>query len=474
MRTKIACLLLATVAAVGVSAQKAKMVQKADASAAVVLPMQKQERPVVAKEAAPAPKPAEMTEECQENISLFGESAKQKNYADALAPWAKAFADCKGAHRAIYTYGVRIVDWQISQEKDAAKREQLIDKLMSVYDEQMLYFGNDPKQPRAYLMGMKALNLLKYRPAETQTAYEWLGECVHNLKGNSQPAFLQQFVTTSFDLYKADNTRAERFIADYLFANDLLEANAANKDLKNAASHAQVDAAMDQLFVRSGVADCEQMDKIYAEQVEHHKADYDFLALTLRLYRQVNCRESDVYFAAAEYAHNIKPTPESAAGCAAMSYKKGDYSRAIDYYNEAAQLNLVENDAESAADCYLKAAHIYSANLNNSVRAREYARKSLEVNPNQGTPYLFIGLLYANAKGIYDTPSLNKTVYWVAVDKFVKAKQMDAELTEKANELIRTYSQYFPTKEEIFFEPDLEDGKPFTVGGWIGETTICR
>lgn len=117
---------------------------------------------------------------------------------------------------------------------------------------------------------------------------------------------------------------------------------------------------------------------------------------------------------------------------------------------------------------------MYNANLNNPIRSREYARKSLEVYPEQGTPYLLIGILYANAKGIYDSAALNKTVFWVAVDKFVKAKQMDPTLTEKANELIRTYSNYFPTKEEVFFEPDLEPGKAFTVGGWIGETTTCR
>ncbi len=441
MKTKIACLVLAAAASVSAFAQ--------------------------------APQAA-TTEECQMNISLFGESAKQKNYADALAPWEKAFAECKGAHRAIYTYGVRIVDWQIGQEKDAAKREQLIDKLMSVYDEQILYFGNDPKQPRAYLLGMKALNLLKYRPAEKKTAYEWLSECVHTMNNNAQPAFLQQFVTTSFDLYKTDNTLSEQFISDYLFANNILEMNAANKALKNAETHAQVDAAMDQLFVRSGVADCEKMDQIYAQQVEERKLDYDFLEMATNLYNQVNCSESEVYFAAAKYAHDIKPTPESAAGCAVMSYKKGEYSNAIAYYNEAAQLSIAAGDSAGAANSYLKAAHIYSSNLNNMVQAREYARKAIEINPTDGTPYLFIGLLYANTRGLYDTASLNKTVYWVAVDKFIKAKQVDASLTDKANELIRTYSHYFPSTEEVFFEPDLEDGKPFTVGGWIGETTICR
>ena len=32
----------------------------------------------------------------------------------------------------------------------------------------------------------------------------------------------------------------------------------------------------------------------------------------------------------------------------------------------------------------------------------------------------------------------------------------------------------FPTREEIFDLPELQDGASFTVGGWIQETTTCR
>lgn len=413
---------------------------------------------------------AQMSEECAANISLFAESAKQKNYADALSPWEEAYANCKGSHRSIYTYGVQIVNWQISQAK-GEQREQLIDKLFAVYDEQIQYFGNDKKQPKALLLGWKAYYLQTYRPSEVAKRYEWIKECVTSQKHASKAEFLQLFVQTSCEMYKADNSLANQFIDDYLFANEMLEANGANAALKNAATYAQIDQQMDGLFATSGVADCEQMDKIYASQVEASKDNYDFLKSTIELYKSVNCKESNVYFAASENAHRIKPTAESAAGCAAMSYKKGEFARAVEYFNEAASLT---DDNEDKADYFNAIAQVYNANLNNPIRSREYARKSLEVYPEQGTPYLLIGILYANAKGIYDSAALNKTVFWVAVDKFVKAKQMDPTLTEKANELIRTYSNYFPTKEEVFFEPDLEPGKAFTVGGWIGETTTCR
>lgn len=87
---------------------------------------------------------------------------------------------------------------------------------------------------------------------------------------------------------------------------------------------------------------------------------------------------------------------------------------------------------------------------------------------------MIIGLAYAGAKGIYDDSVLSKTVYWAAVDKLVRAKQVDPSLAEDVDKLIATYSRHFPSKEDIFFKPELQDGKSFYVGGWIGETTICR
>jgi len=69
---------------------------------------------------------------------------------------------------------------------------------------------------------------------------------------------------------------------------------------------------------------------------------------------------------------------------------------------------------------------------------------------------------------------LNKTVYWAAVDKFVKAKQVDPSVEATANEYIASYKKYFPTKEEQFDLPNEFSGSTFTVGGWINETTAIR
>ena len=156
-----------------------------------------------------------------------------------------------------------------------------------------------------------------------------------------------------------------------------------------------------------------------------------------------------------------------------MSYKKNEFPKAIAYWDEATKL---ATDKMLQADYQFKIAQVYYNELKNFSRAREHARNSLEFNPNNGTPWILIGIMYASTRGISDNPVLSKAVYWAAVDKFVRAKQVDQSQKniEDADRLIRTYSQHFPSKEEIFFQPELQAGQSYFVGGWIGESTIVR
>jgi hypothetical protein len=63
--------------------------------------------------------------------------------------------------------------------------------------------------------------------------------------------------------------------------------------------------------------------------------------------------------------------------------------------------------------------------------------------------------------------------YWAAVDKFIKAKNVDPTVADEANTSISLYSAYFPTRERLFFN-DVKEGSSYTVGCWIGETTTVR
>ena len=51
-----------------------------------------------------------------------------------------------------------------------------------------------------------------------------------------------------------------------------------------------------------------------------------------------------------------------------------------------------------------------------------------------------------------------------------KRNRLDPSVAEEANTLISSYRAHLPSTEEVFMHPDLEKGKAFKIGGWIGET----
>ncbi len=414
-----------------------------------------------------------ITEDCLVNISLFNESAKNKQFADAFNPWFAAYRDCPNANRAIYSRGRNILQWKLGQAKDEATYKSTFDLLMGMYDSRIKYFGNDQRYPTDWILGVKALDYITFSKGDSlkNSAYGWLEQSIKGLGENSELEVLRQFVVISTFKFKNDKNHTEKYIADYLKSNDILEQKGKNPDTIKANLSLQMKQSLDFLFAQSGAADCKTLDGIYEEKIKSNLANLDYLNNVVSFYKRIRCTESEVYFSASVAVHKIQPTSESANGCAEMSYKKKEFSKAIAYYDEATKLSTNNNDK---ADFQYKIAQIYYSELDNYQKAREFARNSLDYNSKNGSPHILIGIMYANSRGIYDDPILSKTIYWAAVDKFVKAKQVDPSSAADADKLIRTYSKFFPSKDDIFFQPDLQAGKSFFVGGWIGESTICR
>jgi hypothetical protein len=65
-----------------------------------------------------------------------------------------------------------------------------------------------------------------------------------------------------------------------------------------------------------------------------------------------------------------------------------------------------------------------------------------------------------------------KTVYWVAVDAFRMASK-DGDVADKARRNINTYSKYFPSTEECFFN-NVNKEDTYKVLCWINQSTKVR
>ena len=341
---------------------------------------------------------------------------------------------------------------------------------MQLHDDRIKYF-DEAKYPDEYVLGVKAMDYLTYFQEDELAlpAYGWMKESVTALGAKAQITVLRKFVELSYNIYKSNTEQyGDQFLADYQLASAALEQIAAAGG-KNAEHATSQKAYVDRLYAASGAADCGQMDQMYASVVNESASDLEKLGSIMKLYRRLGCTESDVYFAAAEHAHKLQPTSESAAGCAQMCLKKNDLNGALEYYKQALSMATVDEDK---ADYLYRMATIY-VSLNNLQQGASYAYQALDLAPEDGRCYLVIGICYAGAK-IYDDPILARSVFWIACDMFQKAKQVDSSCATDANKLIATYRQYFPTKEDVFFHKELNDGAAFRVGGWINKSTICR
>jgi len=426
-----------------------------------------------------------ITEECVMNVSLFHEATKNKMFADAYNPWWEVYTTCPNANKSIYTDGAKIVEALFQATSDAAEKERLAKLAVEMQDKRIRFFGNDPKYPKAYILGEKGLAYVDfYGDAKLAEARECLRQSVDGMGANSKIMVLVKLADVSYALYKQDPDKyAEQFISDYEIASNTLGDQAAAPNNKNAEIAGKQKDYVDNIFAISGAADCAKLDELYWDDVRDNVNNLDMLQKIAKLYKRVRCTESDVYFAACEAAHKLQPTDESAAGCASMSAKKGDYAQAVAYYDQAIKLAMVEDELEDVADYQYNAAFYCYNNLKKFAEARKYAQASiatlsgLGISKGQGRCYIIIGMCYASTQ-LYPNDAkgriLNKTVYWAAVDKFVKAKQIDSSVEAQASEFINSYSRFYPTKEERFDLPGEFSGSTYYVGGWIGETTAIR
>jgi tetratricopeptide (TPR) repeat protein len=182
------------------------------------------------------------------------------------------------------------------------------------------------------------------------------------------------------------------------------------------------------------------------------------------------CKESDVYFAASLYSHKLNPTAETAAGCAYQAIKQENYKAAVDFFTEATALQ--EDPAQKYDYAYHKA--VVLQKMGRYAEARSAAYEAIGYNNAEGEPYIIIAMMYADSNPFGDDKILAKTVFWAAVDKLEKAKSVDPDCTAEAQKLINLYRQHYPSKEDVFFKPELKPGTIFHIGGWMNEDVRCR
>jgi len=404
--------------------------------------------------------------QCVQNLSLYIEFFKQKNYQDAVAPWKWLMANCPKSSKKMYVNGVKLMKYVIKNEKDAARREKLIDTLMMVYDQRIKSWGQE-----GFVLGKKGAVMLKYRKNKPDEAFETLKRSVELQGSKSEAGALVAYFQASVEMLKKETIEKEKVIEIFGKASEIIDHNlSAITNEKKKGYYLIAKENVEILF--EPIASCKDLIKMYGARFKDNAENALWLTKATQMLDKKDCTDDPLFIELAETLHNLEPSAVSAYNIGKMLMQKGQYSKASTLLKQAVDL---EEDNHKKADYYLVLAGLYARNLKQYSQGRSFAQKAIAARPRWGKPYIMIGDMYSStAKECGENDNFRKNaVYWAAVDKYIKAKNVDNSITADANKKIATFSKYFPNTGDAHFR-SVHDGDSYTVECWINETTTVR
>ena len=415
-----------------------------------------------AEEVIVASKFGEDSIQCVRNRSIYREFVKQKNYDDAIQPWSWAYTNCPQSSKNIFVDGAKIFKYRIKKAKsDKTLKIALADSLIALYDARIQFFGQE-----GYVLGLKGADLLRYFPERLDEAFNCLKTSVETKENKSKATALFSYFKASVAKFENKSISKIEMIEVYAVVADYVDYNL-RIDSKSNKYYVQASEKIENLF--APFATCEDLVAMFENKYSETPDD---LILLKRIVKnlQEDCKDASLYYSAVSKLHVAEPSAFSAYNMGGLSVKNKKYSDAIKFYKQAIEISSSESDKSKY---YLGLANAYFK-AGKPSEARKNAYISLEKNPEWGKPLILIGDLYvASATDCSSNAFEAGMVYSAAIDKFIRAKNVDSSVSEIANKKIITYTKYLPTTEDAFFS-DSKDGDSFRVGCWINEATKVR
>ncbi len=413
-------------------------------------------------------------EECKIYLSYYEEYYKQKNYDDAFPNWRKAYSICPPtASENMLIRGGTLLSREIGKTKDAARRNALIDSLLTLQDVRAETYPKNAVKT----LNNKAKYIAQYKLSDNQAVYDQMTKIIEaNGVYTNFTSYIPYFLS-AVELHKAGSKNVEEVIDVYEKSAENLDkaASLSDEDLKlyglEKADIAKAREGLDLSYIDSKVASCDNLLALFTPRYE---ANPDDMALNAKIVGMLNtvegCQNNSLYIKAATALYNNEPSARTAYSLYLLNKARGEKDLALKFIEEAASFSgLAPADA---AKYSIEAAGALN-NAGNNGKAADYARKAAELDPAyQGQAYYMIGNMWASSNcGGNEVTSRAK--YWVAVDFMQKAKSADPSLAEQCNAAIGRYSSAFPNKADAFMY-DIVDGQSYTANcsGMYATTTV--
>ena len=406
--------------------------------------------------------------ECVGHLNFYKDYLKQNNIPEAASQWRGALKFCPPkASQNFYLDGRKIYKSLIAKSGGNAElRESLIDTLMMIHKTRM---ENFPKSVKASTENIAYDMLAYYKTSAPEKILAAIEDVVALTGDKTKAALLVAYMENVSNMFKSQKMDAEKVLKAYTDYSALLDAQlkaTPTDELKEAR------AAFEGHFINSGAATCDNLLAIFTPKYEADPTNPEVVNPIVKLLgADEECLKSELFLNALTSLHQIEPSYTSSYFLFKLNASKDNADEAIKFLEEA--IASEESDNVKDAEHYMELA-AYNFKSGNHAKAVAAAKAAVEKDAaaQGGKANILMANIWAGQKCTANDMD-NRAKYWVAVDFCNKAKQLDASITEEANNLIAQYRQYFPKTEDAFMY-DLTDGKPYSIscGGMSATTTV--
>ncbi|MBT8276654.1 MAG: hypothetical protein KJO39_10950 [Bacteroidia bacterium] len=420
-------------------------------------------------------------EKCATLGSLFIEPAKAKNYDGALPHYDKLVAECPTYSMATYQYAEKMFKHYIG-EGDKSR----IADLDKVYQLRMQYYPAKTKEGELMMkmaqvkfdneMGTTMEQFTSFDAAfkkdedeftSPKSLYTYFSLAVDLFNAGEKP------IDNVFDLYDIVIQKIEK--EEGKLATGLTKlidkqdtgTNLSSKEKrrlnayeKNLAAYGKVKGSVDGKLGQ--LADCPNLIPLYEKDFDTKKNDVNWLRRAAGRLSAKDC-DTPLFFQLVQQLHTLEPSAKSAYYLGKLAEKDGKGSTALEYYNQAAEL---ETNPSDKAKVYYSIAENFRKKGSYG-RARSYYLKMVEVKPSAGIAYLKIANMIAkSANSCGSTTFEKRAIYWKAAEMADRAARVDGSIASNARSTASSYRGRAPSKTDIFSEGMA--GKTVTFNCWVG------
>lgn len=402
----------------------------------------------------------------EEQVAIYGDALKQKNYRGATAGLQWMMKNAPQWNTKLYIDGAEIYHGLASAEKDPVKKQVLVDSLMMMYDLRITNCGDEVN-----VLNRKAIYAAVYNGQNKEKTAEVLAlyDKVYEISGNNvlDNNLLTYMQVVQLNAVLLKNLSEDQILQRYDKLSGVIDVKIKKAQAEN--KQADVDrlkktkSSIDDILIKLVKVDCPFVKKNLEPKFRQNPSDLVLAKKIFQFMTTGGCVDDPLWLESAEVIHKESPDYGLAKNMGKVYAKNGNMAKAEELINEAVTLATTPQDK---AEAYLIQGDLLAQKGSKSA-ARESYRKAIAADGSSKEGYEKIGDLYLGSfKDCQKGSSLaeDRLVYIAAYEMYVKSGNQ-----QKINQA----RAQFPSVTELF-ELNWKEGESKTIACWVGETVVLK